>query len=202
MMEQRSEEWFAERRCRITASRFGDVLAKPTTKRYQTYMQEVVDGLIGVPEFKEDEKPWFRHGKTWEEEARASYEWDVCMKTGDWDFKTVVPGLIVHPKYDFIAASPDFLVGDNGGGEIKCHKSRKQHDITIEKGMPSQHKPQVQGGMFCTDREWWDFVSYFKSEDGKERDTHTVRIFRDDEYISNLETACLDFWVEANRRAA
>jgi hypothetical protein len=194
-MEQRSDEWFAERRCRLTASRFGDVLAKPTTKRYQNYMREIKDGLLGVPEFREEDKPWFRHGKKWEAEALGSYEWEVCLQTGDWTFEPIVPGLIVHPEYNFIAASPDFLVGVDGGGEIKSHKVKGPHEATKKSGMPSQHKPQVQGGMWCTGREWWDFVSYYRND--KERDVYIVRIYRDDKYIERLEDACLRFWGEA-----
>ena len=44
----RSDEWDALRRCRITASRLGDVMAKETTKRYRKLQQRLVLELTGA----------------------------------------------------------------------------------------------------------------------------------------------------------
>lgn len=196
MNEQRSEGWFKERGAKLTASRFGDVLAKETTIRYNTYLSEKVDEVLGVPSFKTDDQPWFRHGKMWEDEARASYVWKKSVETGDFGFSVVVPPFRVHDEYDFIGCSGDFLVGDDGGGEIKSHKSITEHEQTKKKGMPTKYRPQVQGCMWIEKRKWWDFVSYYRNDHENVRDTHIIRVFRDDEYIERLKDACLRFWIK------
>ncbi len=185
-MEQKSDEWKDARRGKITASRFGDVLASPTTKRYQGYMEDLKNELMGVPDFDDDEKPWFQHGIEWEDEARGMYEWEQ-----DIDVEEV--GIIMHPEYDFISGSPDGLIGKDGGIEIKSRKSLTQHTKSEKAGIDSQYKPQVQGYLWITGRKWWDFVSYYKSESGKTL-LHVHRVDPDKKYHQKLKLACLDFW--------
>ena len=187
-MRQRSDEWYQARLHRITASRMGDVLAAPSTKRYQNYMNEIVDAFIGVPDFENDiDKPWFYHGIAWEDEARGRYEWiqgcDVAQV-----------GIIVHPKYDYISCSPDGLVGNDGGIEIKCRKSLKSHLSAVRKGLPPEHKPQVQASLWITGRKWWDFISYYKNKETGTTNIHIYNVLPDDEYIKKLEKRCIEFW--------
>lgn len=59
-----------------------------------------------------------------------------------------------------IGASPDGLVGTQGGLEIKSPKA-KTHLRTIVAGkVPAEHLPQIHGCMLVLEREWWDFESY------------------------------------------
>ena len=192
-MKQLSTEWAHARRGKITASRFGDVLASPETKRYQGYLQEVVDGLRGVPDFDDWEKPWFRHGRQWEDAARGEYEWSR-------DVSVIQVGFLTHPKYDFIGCSPDGLVEkswDKGGVEIKAHKSRPAFD-KVGENLPAQHKPQVQGCLWITGRDWWDFFSFY--QDQNERVSKRLQITPDKDYINMLEQMCLRFWVEVQEQ--
>ena len=186
-MEQRDEQWHSERAVRITASRFGDVLANPNTKRYRYYMDDIIDALHGFKKFPK-ETPWFDHGTAWEAEARGEYAWKM-------DCDVDVPALIVHPKYDFISYSPDGHIGTEGGLEIKCHKSLKEFRKS-EKGMPSNHKPQVQGSLWISGYEQCDFVSYYRNFDGTKRLIHIHPVEPDLKYHKRLESACLDFWAK------
>ena len=61
-VDQHSDDWFALRRGRITASRVADVVARPDTLRYQKYQREIVLELLGH-EFVEEEGHWFEHGR-------------------------------------------------------------------------------------------------------------------------------------------
>lgn len=187
-MDQRSSEWHEKRRRMITASNFAKVLAGKDTKRRLTYLNELRGALAGVPDFEdhEDIKPWFAHGTAWEDEAKGAYEFDHEV-----DVESV--GLIVHPDYDFISCSPDGLVADDGGIEIKCYKSIREYMKVAEKGLPSVHRAQVQGCLWVTGRDWWDFIAYYKGESNR------MAVFRqtpDEEYQEKLEQACLEFWNE------
>jgi predicted phage-related endonuclease len=189
MAEQRSDEWHAQRAGKITASRFGDAL--PTKLRgtgsaeRQRYMRELVfERTSGVAMHSITGKA-LRWGSDVETFARDAYELETGLIVDRAEF-------IVHPRYDFIGASPDGLVGTDGGIEMKCPHDETEHIETILCGMPVRHMPQVQGGMFVTGRAWWDFVSY----DPRQRDglrLYVQRVPRDDAYISKMAAALLEF---------
>ena len=54
------------------------------------------------------------------------------------------------------------------------------------------HHRQVQGSLWVTGREWWDFVSFDPRIDG-EASYVCYRQYRDEEYIKQLEEKCLQF---------
>jgi hypothetical protein len=202
MMEQRSPNWFDERARRITASRFADVLADVRSDRYRQTMRRLVNGIRGDSGWEREaeeagEVPaHFAHGREWEAAARGLYEWER-------EVTVVVPGLIVHPTLPYVACSPDGLVGDDGGIEIKSHKSL---DLFLESkryGVPSHYVPQVQGSLWVTGRAWWDFVSYYQHEvDGKLTQLFAVtRVEPDPFWFAKLERACVKFWAKANQLA-
>jgi hypothetical protein len=57
-----------------------------------------------------------------------------------------------------LGASPDGLVGDDGGIEIKAPRA-KGHVITVcADEVPSGYMAQVQACLLVTGREWWDYV--------------------------------------------
>jgi hypothetical protein len=194
MNTQGSMEWFAAREANLTSSKFSCVVARPTSKKYQEYLADKVNEILGVPNFDDDQnKPWHSHGKEWEDEARISYEFQTGnIVDNAWYIK--------HPDFDFIGGSPDGLVNDDGGIEIKCRKSLTAHEKSIDAGMESTHKPQVQGYLWITGREWFDFISYFKDEDLFKTDLHIHRVYADLEYHKKLETACLMFWRNIQER--
>ena len=194
-MKQRTQEWHEYRGRRITASQFACVLAKPTTKRYLGYLEDIIESINGVPYF-DCEKPWFRHGKEMEDEAMSFYEWRVQREIERFGGDN--PKLFVHPKYNFIGCSPDGLDGGEGGVEIKCHKSLNQFLISEERGIPTQYIPQVQGSLWITERKWWNFVSYYRKEETRLIHIHCV--YPDLEYHKKLETACLDFWAKIQEK--
>lgn len=199
MIEQRTDEWFAERAGKITASRMHDVmverergffksgprkgLPKPQALALVDYAHQLAaERLTGKPR-KQVKAAALAWGQTVEPAALAAYQ----AETG---VIVEVAGFSVHPKYDFIGASPDFLVGTDGGGEIKSPESSEVHLETLINGLPEEHIEQIQGGIWVKDRKWWDFVSYHPDFPPEHR-LYIQRVQRDDEYIARLETACL-----------
>lgn len=193
MIEQRTDEWRSQRAGRITASGFADAIAmnkrKPTepTEARNKYLRTIVAEILsGRPKHEISSKS-LSWGTEAEEFARQEYE----LETG----AIVVPSeFLTHPKYDFIGASPDGLVGDDGGIEMKCPHDEQVHICTLLDGMPEEHKAQVQGNMMVTGRKWWDFISY----DPRQADDYKIyiqRIERDDKYIDEtLLPGLLSFW--------
>lgn len=70
-------------------------------------------------------------------------------------------GFLVRDEGDYkIGVSPDGLVGDDGGLEIKSPRQRG-HLLTAVSGVvPAAHMAQIQTALLVSGRAWWDFMSY------------------------------------------
>lgn len=70
-------------------------------------------------------------------------------------------GFVQHPDKPLFGCSPDGLVGDDGGLEIKCPYNTSKHlqNILISR-VPDEYSWQIQGSLWITKRKWWDFVSF------------------------------------------
>lgn len=200
MIDQRSEAWFAERAGKITASRMHDVMLprdrepfksgprkgqpKPPPKALTDYAYQLAaERLTGRPR-KQIKAAALQWGQDVEPAAVAAYQ----AETGEI---VTMCGFVQHPEYDFIGASPDFLVNDDGGGEIKSPESSEVHLETLLVGLPPEHIEQIQGGLWVTGRQWWDFLSFHPDFPPHLR-LYVQRVPRDDEFIARLESACLE----------
>jgi hypothetical protein len=172
---QGSEEWLETRLGRPTASNFGKLIT-PTGKA-STSAQSYIDELIAqritgeIPEFFKSEA--MQRGNDLEPIAKSLYEF-----TYDVDVKEV--GLCLHDRYE-CGASPDGLVGLDGGLEIKCPLPHTHVSYLRDGCIPAKYIPQVQGCLWITEREWWDFMSYHPSMEDL-----IVRVYRDNAYITKL----------------
>lgn len=87
-----------------------------------------------------------------------------------------------------IGVSPDGLVGDEGGIEIKAPR-KKGHVLTAAAGVvPPEHMAQIQTALFVTGRQWWDFVSFH----GGMR-LWVKRVHPDPAWHRAIEAAAIDF---------
>jgi len=189
-MEQRSPEWHEARGGMLTASRFGDVMARKGTKRYDMYQLETVLALEGTPKF-EDDAPWFKHGVENEAEGLGAYAFQKGVTVEE-------VGFLVHSEIPYVGCSPDGIVTD-GGVELKSRSSLKAHHKTIKAGIDSCYIPQVQGEIWVCEVEWFDFVSFYVPLDrfsGATTDLHIHRVYRDQSYIDRLQDRCEEYWAE------
>lgn len=60
-----------------------------------------------------------------------------------------------------IGYSPDGLVGTDGLIEIKTKLPKFQIGVILSGEVPKEHVAQCQGGLWASDREWIDFISYW-----------------------------------------
>lgn len=94
-MEQRSEEWFAARRTRLTASDVASVIGR---NRYKTSMDVLLEKLGLKEQFQGNEAT--DHGQKYEDEAIDIYE----SQTGRHVLR---PGIEYHKSVPGVAGSPD-----------------------------------------------------------------------------------------------
>ena len=188
-MQQRTEEWFAARCGKVTASRMKDIIAKSDTAAYRNYQAEIIsERLSGRPAESYSSREMQR-GTELEPKARAVY----ILETGSDVSET---GLIPHPHIANSGASPDGLVDSDGLLEIKCPNTATHIDFLLHRQPKREYILQMQWQMACTGRLWCDFVSY----DDRLPEPHAyacIRIMRDPETIERLEQAAAGCLAEA-----
>lgn len=155
MIEQRSKEWFEQRRGRLTGSNIGSALGVNPFKKPADLMRQMV-------------REW--HGAESEFTGNVATEWGTANEanaTIDLEmFYLSAPveetGLHVHPEYDWLAASPDGFIGSDGVAEIKCPFGQRGKDKPEFKKLFEQphYFAQVQIEMACTGRTWCAFYQW------------------------------------------
>lgn len=185
-VEWRSPEWFAMRRGYITASEIHRVFSKPTTKSFRLYQRQLILDHADVPDHDDiDPKPWFLHGEILEPRARGAYEWKH-------DVEVVHDVFCIHPG-GILACTPDGLIGDPGGLEIKGRKYRYTYDRSISQKPTKREWLQIQCCLYVTGRSWWDYVNYYEHASRKVRKMNVQRIVPDRVAFQDIETGAAKF---------
>lgn len=170
-VEQGSEEWFESRRGIPTASMFATVMAKGQGKTRTKYLYQLAGEILTGQPMDTFSNAHMEHGKEVEAEARAAYE-----LLNDVEVQEV--GFIRNGRK---GASPDGLIGETGGLELKRKLPHLLIEIHKADAMPTEYRAQVQGGMWVAERDWWDFGAYYPG-----LPMFTKRVYRDEKYIANL----------------
>ena len=159
-IEQGTDEWLEVRRGLITASVVGQLITPGTIKPASNdksralHAQLAAERITGQVDhvFVNDD---MMRGTLHEPIARDKY--------AEHNGVTVQQvGFMIREDWGGIrlGASPDGLVGEDGGLEIKCPRA-KTHIQTILSGeVPAYNMAQVQATLLVTGRDWWDFVSF------------------------------------------
>lgn len=186
---QRTPEWFAAKRSRLSASMAQCALAGRGTKTRREYVYKIADDIEGIPDFAEqDNPPWFTDGIFFESWARGWYAFK-------FDVDVAETGFVVHDDYSFIGCSPDGFVGTDGMIEIKYRKYLRTFKKYAAAEATRSVIAQVQTQMFVCDKRWVDYVNYWRSVDHEMEKGHVQRIFRNDAYIENtLFPAFVKLW--------
>ena len=143
---QRSPEWYAARLGKATASRIADLMAKtksgPSASRANYMAQLVCERLTGA---KDDEY------------VSPSMQWGIEQEAQARELYSFLP----HHAIPMAGASPDGLVGDDGGVEFKCPNSATHIETLLTGKVPGKYVHQIQWTMACRpERRWWDYVSF------------------------------------------
>jgi hypothetical protein len=157
-VEQGSDEWLQLRCGILTASTVGKLLT-PTGKvadndtargLMQTLIAERISGHVEYvhPSFD------MQRGTMDEPYAREMYAEQQLAPVTEIGFATRDVGGFT------LGASPDGLVGELGGLEIKSRNAKTQLRTFLDDKVPAGNLAQVHACMFVLDRDWWDYVSY------------------------------------------
>lgn len=194
---QRTEQWYADKVGKVSASRIPDVMAKtksgPSAYR-ETYMGEVIaERLTGknAESFVSGPMQW---GIDTEEEARAVYQFERMTLVE-------LVGFVDHPTIPMAGSSPDGKVGTDGLVEIKCPNTATHIKTLLSQTVPSKYYFQMQFQMACTGREWCDFVSYDPRMPENMR-IWIKRIHRDEGRIAEIEREVRDFLAEVDEKVS
>jgi len=193
-MEQRTDEWFAARLGKVTASRVADVVAK-TKAGYsasrENYMADlIVERLTGqkASSFSNAAMEW---GTEQEPNARAAYS----ARTGELVEEV---GFIDHPTIPMSGASPDGLVNE-GCVEFKCANTSTHLEYLLAGKPPEKYVTQMQWQMAVTGAPWADFCSY-DPRLPEHLQLLIVRVLRDDKRIAELEDEVRKFLAEVDEK--
>lgn len=171
--EQGTEEWFAVRRGKFTASDAQAIAA--AGKGLETLVFEKAAEILSNERKESYTNDDIERGILLEAEARRSYE----IMTG----KSVeVVGFIELTK--FRGCSPDGLVGKDGMIEIKCPSDAVFVRYLYDKKIDPKYLAQMQMQMGIAGRKWVDYVVY---NPHFENSTIIVRVLRDEYHISKID---------------
>lgn len=183
--EQYSPEWWEAHRGVPTASNFSKIITPKTGKLSASsadYICELIAQKATLGSIEPDGyvSQAMRNGTETEPEARKWYEMEAGL-----DVRQV--GMIFSACGRF-GCSPDGVIGDDGGLEIKCPMLKTQVAYLLDGNLPSEYRAQVHGFLIVSGRAWCDFLSYAPG-----LAPLLLRVTRD-EYTDLLETALEQFW--------
>lgn len=178
-IEQGGVEWAVLRHARPTCSEYHRILT-PAKRQYSakagSYQAELLAAwALGGP-LKEFSTGWTERGKEMEDEARAWYEWER-------DVEVRQVGFIARDD-DATGGSPDGLVGDDGGVEIKILGAANHVAAVLQEQADGEFHAQIQGNLYLTGRAWWDLVLF-----NPRLPSRIIRVPRDEPYIALLDGA-------------
>lgn len=159
-VKQGSEEWLYARAGVVTASEMKNILTakgeprKANSDMVQSYLaKKLAEKWTGAP------LPdlWGGHGEMLqgsilESQARPWYEFESGNEVKTVGFITTDDGRV--------GCSPDGLIGDKCGIEIKCPAMHTHVGYLLQRDVPDEYFVQVQASMWVTQRPAWVFMSY------------------------------------------
>lgn len=190
-MIQGSDEWFAARKGRATASNFKKIVT-PTGKlsaQAKAYQRVLARECVADNPFDFAGNKATDWGNENEPIAREAF----MAETG---YDVVQVGFVTHKHMTCVGCSPDgLIVSDDdhvlAGLEIKCPSPDTWIEWALDGNkVPDDHLTQCHGSMIVTGLRRWEFVAFFPG----------FPLFRAhvvwDEYTEKLKTAIEAFVIE------
>lgn len=152
MIEQRSPEWFEQRKRKITGSNIGAILGCDPFRKPKDVMRAMVRSSLGAEsEFTGNIAT--EYGTKFESFAIA----DLEMETG---LNVVETGFHVSTEYEWLGASPDGLINDDAVLEVKCPFGKRDSDQFKDIIEQPHYYAQMQIEMLCTGRKKCHFYQW------------------------------------------
>ena len=171
--EQRTEDWYNIRKGKMTASNAETIIANG--KGLETYIYNLMAEYYSSAEKENYINADMQRGIDLEPEAKIEFQFYTGL-----DIKEV--GCV--ELNDYILASPDGLIGDDGLIEIKCPNDSIYFKLLLSNNIKPEYIAQMQMQMYVTERQYCYFVSY---NPNFEKSLYIKKINRDEEMIEKLK---------------
>ncbi len=171
--EQRTDEWYAIRKGKMTASNAETIIANG--KGLETYIYNLMAEYYSTAQKENYINADMQRGIDLEPEARIEFEFYTGL-----DVQEV--GFVEYN--DFIGVSPDGLIDNDGLIEIKCPNDSIYFKLLLSDNIKPEYIAQMQMQMYITDRQYCYFVSY---NPNFEKSLYIKKINRDEEMIEKLK---------------
>jgi putative phage-type endonuclease len=183
-LEQGTDEWLAARRGIVTASVVGQLITPATIKPASNDKSRALHAQLAAERITGESEHVFvnddmMRGNLHEPFARDKYaeHHGVTVEQVGFMVREFSGGV-------FIGASPDGLVGFDGGIEIKCPRAKTHIQTILTDQVPAYNMAQVQATLVVSGREWWDFVSFSAG-----LPLYTKRVYPDPKWRDAIITA-------------
>ncbi|SJM94968.1 lambda exonuclease family protein [Crenothrix polyspora] len=185
-------EWLQLRRGKFTASEFHRLMTCPSKQELpegaKSYaIEKAVETLTEMDESDRYVSSAMQWGVDHEQAAIVAF----TERTGHTVSATGENQRLILMA-DLIGCTPDGLIGDHAGIEVKCPNSKTHFGYCLMstaaelKAVEPKYYWQIMGSLMITERQHWYFVSYDpRFYDAKKR-LHIVKIARNDEDILAL----------------
>lgn len=189
--EQGSPEWLEARLGIVTMSRLSALLVNGKSasgfgKDAYTYMNQLIgERITGELDDSFQGNRHTERGHELEPLARQLY----ADTTGN---EAEEVGIILNHGAGY---SPDGLVSNDGLIEIKTKQPKHQIEVLLAGEIPKDHIAQCQGGLWVSEREWIDFVSYWPG-----MPLFVKRAYRDEKMIRTIAERVDAFYEEMETR--
>lgn len=188
---QNTAEWHRVRAAIPTASEIDKIITPKTMKlsaQAEGYANKIAaERVLGKPIIKFGGNHYTDRGHELEPDALKLYEmrFEVDCKHG---------GFITNDNRT-MGASPDALVGDDEGLELKCPEADTHVGYLDGEVLPSEYKCQVQSSLFASGFKLWTFMSYHP-----EMRPFIIKVEPDIEFHKILEGLLIDFETIVQRK--
>lgn len=172
-IEQRTDEWFAIRQGKMSASNAGIIATNG--KGLETYIYSLMAEFYSNGEKEHYTNADMERGILLEPEARIEFQFYTGLTVKEVGFVEL---------NEYVGVSPDGLIGDDGLIEIKCPKDDIYFRLLLNDNIKSDYLWQMQMQMLVTNRKFCYFVSY---NPNFEQTLYIKKINRDEEMIAKLQ---------------
>lgn len=191
--KQGTSQWLAARAGIFTASDLDNLITPAWKKRTgetpKTYMlRKIAERCMGMP--LEQGGAWAtEQGTVLEGEAIPWLEFTYNLEVKRVGFVTSDDGRV--------GCSPDGLIGDDGGVEIKCPQPTHHLKYLLGGVVPDDYLAQVHGSLYVTGRKWWYFCSY-----SRQFPPLLIKVERDEGIIAKIDEVIQESLVEFEEKLA
>jgi len=188
-IDQGTEEWMLCRAGNPGASSISKIITNSgeLSKSRQDYLYQLAGEQITGRCEEGFQSPAMKNGHEREDSARSLFE-----MVHDIEVKKVA--IIYKDQLRSFHCSPDGLVGDDAGVEIKCPMLKTHVKYLIDGKLPSDYFGQVQMSLYVSERPKWHFMSFYAG-----LPPLMLEVQRDEAYISRLAKALDDFTADLMR---